>query len=29
VAIMAGLNLQVWFGEPVLRALVRWGMSHL
>jgi len=29
VAIMAGLNLQVWFGEPALRALVRWGMSHL
>lgn len=29
VAIMAGLNVQPWFGEPVLRALVRWGMSHL
>jgi hypothetical protein len=28
VAIMAGLNVQPWFGEPVLRALVRWGMSH-
>lgn len=29
VAIMAGLNVQPWFGEPVLRTLVRWGMSHL
>lgn len=29
VAIMAALNVQPWFGEPVLRALVRWGMSHL
>jgi hypothetical protein len=29
VAIMAGLNVQPWFGESVLRALVRWGMSHL
>jgi hypothetical protein len=29
VAIMAGLNVQPWFGEPVLRALVRWCMSHL
>jgi hypothetical protein len=29
VAIMAGLNVQPWFGEPVLRALVRWGTSHL
>jgi hypothetical protein len=28
VAIMAGLNVQCWFGEPVLRALVRWWMSH-
>jgi hypothetical protein len=29
VAIMAGLNVQAWFGEPALRTLVRWGMSHL
>jgi hypothetical protein len=29
VAIMAGLNVQVWFGAPALRVLVRWGMSHL
>ena len=29
VAIMAGLNVQVWFGEPALRTLVRWGMSYL
>lgn len=29
VAIMAGLNVQPWFGQPVLVALVRWGMSHL
>lgn len=29
VAIMAGLNVQAWFGEPALRVLVRWGMSHL
>lgn len=29
VAIMAGLNVQAWFGEPVLRTLVRWGMTHL
>jgi hypothetical protein len=29
VVIMAGLNVQPWFGEPVLRVLVRWGMSHL
>lgn len=28
VVIMAGLNVQPWFGEPVLRALVRWG-AHL
>jgi hypothetical protein len=28
VAIMAGLNVQCWFGEPVLRALVRFWMSH-
>jgi hypothetical protein len=28
VVIMAGLNVQPWFGEPVLRTLVRWGMSH-
>lgn len=29
VAIMAGLNVQAWFGEPVLRQLMRWGMTHL
>ena len=29
VAIMAGLNVQAWFGEPALHALVRWGMVHL
>lgn len=29
VAIMVGLNVQVWFGAPALRVLVRWGMSHL
>lgn len=29
VAIMAALNVQPWFGEPMLRALVRWGLSHL
>jgi hypothetical protein len=29
LAIMAGLNVQVWFGVPALRMLVRWGMSHL
>jgi len=28
VAVMAGLNVQPWFGEPVLRTLVRWGMTH-
>jgi hypothetical protein len=28
-AIMAGLNVQAWFGEPALRVLVRWGMLHL
>jgi hypothetical protein len=26
VLIMAGLNVQPWFGTPVLRALWRWGM---
>jgi len=29
VLLMAGLNVQVWFGEPVLHTLVRWGMAHL
>lgn len=29
VVIMAGLNVQAWFGEPVLCTLVRWGMHHL
>jgi hypothetical protein len=29
VAIMAGLNVQVWFGEPVLQLLVRLGMGRL
>ncbi len=29
VVVMAGLNVQPWFGEPVLRQLVRWGMHHL
>lgn len=26
VLVMAGLNVQGWFGEPALRQLVRWGM---
>ncbi|HEX8111817.1 MAG TPA: hypothetical protein VF516_28995 [Kofleriaceae bacterium] len=29
VLVMAGLNVQSWFGEPALRQLVRWGMGHL
>lgn len=29
VLVMAGLNVQGWFGEPALRQLVRWGMGHL
>jgi hypothetical protein len=29
VLVMAGLNVQVWFGEPALHQLVRWGMHHL
>lgn len=29
IAVMAGLNVQSWFGEPALHALARWGMSHL
>ena len=28
VAVMAGLNVQVWFGEPALRVLARWALSH-
>jgi hypothetical protein len=26
--VMAGLNVQAWFGEPALRQLVRWGMRQ-
>lgn len=29
VLIMAALNVQAWFGEPVLITLVRWGRYHL
>jgi hypothetical protein len=28
IVVMAALNIQAWFGEPMLRTLVRWGMSH-
>ncbi|MEO7732861.1 MAG: hypothetical protein ABIY55_17990 [Kofleriaceae bacterium] len=29
VVIMAGLNVQPWFGPSALRTLARWGMYHL
>jgi hypothetical protein len=29
VLVMAGLNVQHWYGEPVLHALARWSMRYL
>jgi hypothetical protein len=29
VLVMAGLNVQLWFGEPALHALARWSMKYL